>query len=85
MSSVSKIPVAPPIEEPRYVPFLLGKRVRHKHLDIFGRLTGEVRHSRGTMWVEADTETAKCWWLAANLFALGPIPIPCPPPPKRSA
>lgn len=84
--TITEIPDAPQqAEASLYDPRLLGKRVRHKYLDIYGRLNGEVRFSRGTMWAQAETNAGRFWWIIDNLTALGPIPVPCPQPPKRSA
>lgn len=75
---MSDLPLAELIQRPAYNPMLRGKRARHRYLDAYGRLSGEVRGSRGRLWVEVECKSGRWWWLSTNIIALGPIPVPAP-------
>lgn len=77
-ATVHSLPMAPLDECNIYQPRLLGRRVRHWYLKAEGRLSGEVRQSRGTLWLEVETDDGRWWWPEASVHGLGPIPAPCP-------
>ena len=68
---------APAFSNPsRFDPMLLGKRVRHKSLDIVGRLSGDYRLERTVLWYRVETNAdGRSWWAESNVSFLGPIPM----------
>lgn len=77
-ATVHPLPTAPLVERRIYHPSLLGKRVLHRHYEVYGRLSGDVRVDRGCVWLEAETEDGRYWWAEPSLALLGPVPMPCP-------
>lgn len=75
MSDIATLPVAPAYSAPRYDCRLLGKRARHRSLDIDGRLTGDYRSERGVLWLCVDTNSGRYWWAEGNIELLGPVPM----------
>lgn len=80
-AAVHELPMAPLITNRLYEPRLLGKRARHRHYGVYGRLSGDVRVDRGVVWVEACVEdSGRHWWAETSVELLGQIqmPRPCP-------
>ncbi len=74
-ADLHSIPTAPLVSERVYNQQILGRRVRHRYLGAYGRLTGTVRWERDALWVEAQTNDGTYWWPARNCEELGPIPM----------
>ncbi len=77
-ATVHEIPMAPLVSERVYNQQILGRRVRHRYLGAYGRLTGATRYDRGALWLEVDTRDGTYWWVARSLDELGPVPMPAP-------
>ncbi len=76
-AAVHEIPLAALFPTEAYNRPLLGKRVRHRHLQVMGRLTGWVREDRDVLWLQVDTqELGTVWWVSRSVVELGPIPLP---------
>lgn len=75
-AQIHEIPTAPLVSERAYNQKVLGRRVRHRHLGAYGRLTGTMRWERDALWLEVQTNDGTFYWLARSLDELGPIPMP---------
>lgn len=82
---MTELPMAPLLREPSFNPMLIGRRARHKHLGVYGRLTGELRYDRDQLWAEVECESGRWWWVSTHIQALGPIPMPAPGFPRGKA
>lgn len=77
MNSIVSLPIAGVVIPTSFSLPLLGARVEHRHLGLYGRLTGTVRQDRGQVWFEVALKGGGFrFWPNCNIVRLGPIPIP---------
>ena len=72
-----RLPTGPHAERTLFDHMLKGKRCRHRHLDIEGRLSGWYKYDRGELWYQIETEPGGLYWgLSKHIIRLGAIPMP---------
>lgn len=75
-AQIHDLPSAPLVSEIAHNWKILGRRVRHRHLGTYGRLTGAMRWERDALWLDVDTNAGTYFWIARSVDELGPIPLP---------